>query len=418
MGELDMAELMRNAGEGELNLDELMRQAGLDGSEMDAAPASSVDDVDDAARYAEQRGSQPSAREGGTGANGRAYASHLAPEEPEPSAYGDEYDLEPPELEPEANVSQDNDEGSLGSSKGGLFALRLDKSTLSVLRRWTNFANGVLLLLLGPVTLAISAASLSFDKMVLAVYVSYAHARAHSARTRGAPVARRARHAWQRQPSFRVAQDVRARVRVCTLTVCVRCVRSPRAPAACSGWSCPRRNCASSQSRHGCAKTSNSCSRITDARPSYSCAARAREALALRPALPVTLGWVSAGPWRSSCARSLACVPAAIASPRATLAPPAARATCSGRLGASAWCLPCSRAPTARSTQSSQRSSRDSTEAEATPRLSARGACMLAWIEPLASCWRAYLRRVCEEAGGANRFDELGFRVMSKPRWQ
>jgi len=59
----------------------------------------------------------------------------------------------------------------LGASVGA-FGLRVDKATLSVLRRWTNFANGVLLTVLGPVMLAVSASQLSVDRMILSVYVT------------------------------------------------------------------------------------------------------------------------------------------------------------------------------------------------------------------------------------------------------
>ncbi|KAJ1618922.1 hypothetical protein T492DRAFT_1131109 [Pavlovales sp. CCMP2436] len=154
---IDVDELLRRVGDlegGELNLEELLRQAGsgegarADGSDAAAETsrrAPSYDDDDpDLAEY------EPPVRAAGRFRGGFGGNDDDEPEDP--------------------RAATDQDDG--GAEGGGTFGLRIDKATLSVLRRWTNFANGVLLILLGPITLAISAGSLQFDKMILSVYVS------------------------------------------------------------------------------------------------------------------------------------------------------------------------------------------------------------------------------------------------------
>jgi len=270
-----------------LDVDELLRRVDLDGGDLnlDDLLRPAADDTPDAAgAHGASRRAQPSDVPPGRAgvrheahASGRAEptsartargeqsaAAHRAPRDERAEEIDAEIDLS--DYEPQRGAAmrgfaldddddadadaagrsddgraRDDDDGEAdgatdgeGFSPGGTLSLRIDKTTLAILRRWTNFANGVLLMLLGPITLAISAGSLAFDKMILSIYVSYVHrckailpsdARgptAASARARASPPGAGARGAGS---------------------------------LACSS---PLRSCASSPSTRGCAQTFSS----------------------------------------------------------------------------------------------------------------------------------------------------------------
>lgn len=150
--------------------------------------------------------------------------------------------------------------GAADGGAAGAFALRIDRSTLTILSRWTNFANGVrartpahaeplpcgacsplapaqrrplpsapplrrapprhqvLLMLLGPIALAISASQLAFDKMVLAAYVRCGRARR---RTRARAPRAHARCARVERPPWPRAPPA-ARTRAAAALPCAR----------------------------------------------------------------------------------------------------------------------------------------------------------------------------------------------------
>jgi len=196
--DLDMDELLRQvqAQGGDINIDDLLRQAGAAAADAsdDVADASSASDSgDDEAKPLHEDLLRPAP--GGGGARRSPPTRKEAPSRT-PSSRGRAPDPSPeptpePEPEPELDLddigtwssdADDNSDDLLGSAGAGgyeededsspvNFGLRVDKATLSVLRRWTNFANGVLLILLGPITLAVSASQLSVDKMILSFYV-------------------------------------------------------------------------------------------------------------------------------------------------------------------------------------------------------------------------------------------------------
>ncbi|KAG8470917.1 hypothetical protein KFE25_009338 [Diacronema lutheri] len=208
-----------------LDVDELLRRVDLDGGDLnlDDLLRPAADDTPDAAgAHGASRRAQPSDVPPGRAgvrheahASGRAEptsartargeqsaAAHRAPRDERAEEIDAEIDLS--DYEPQRGAAmrgfaldddddadadaagrsddgraRDDDDGEAdgatdgeGFSPGGTLSLRIDKTTLAILRRWTNFANGVLLMLLGPITLAISAGSLAFDKMILSIYVS------------------------------------------------------------------------------------------------------------------------------------------------------------------------------------------------------------------------------------------------------
>jgi hypothetical protein len=125
-----------------------------------AKPAASFDgDLPDLSSFG-----IPSSRGGfGDNADARGGGEEYDDDDDGGSAYADS---------DEEGEGEEEEEEEEEASSSGSFRLRMDKSTLSVLRRWSNFANGVLLLVLGPITFAISAASFSVDKMILSLYIS------------------------------------------------------------------------------------------------------------------------------------------------------------------------------------------------------------------------------------------------------
>lgn len=213
-----MDELLRRVDleGGELDLDALLRQAGgsapegRGGGEAGGAPAPEGRARPSDAPAAGMRGERASSRQGEavparSRAEPRAGGGHTGDADQEERAHtrvrAEEQDLDLSEYEMPARATMgafgfgdaaeadsdepdgsDDDDDRLDdgsddgdaedAATGRTLSLRLDKTTLSILRRWTNFANGVLLMLLGPITLAISAGSLAFDKMILSVYVS------------------------------------------------------------------------------------------------------------------------------------------------------------------------------------------------------------------------------------------------------
>lgn len=218
--DFDMDELMRRVDtDGGVDLDELLRQASSsspdgrdDGEAGSGAPEARARPSDaqaggararqgayDASRAeaSRERAGRAEPRTGGAyggGADEVERARRRARDQAEPPPDVDLSDYETParatmggfgfggapDADPDEGDGSGDDDADEGDADeedfaaGSTLSLRLDKASLSVLRRWTNFANGVLLMLLGPVTLAISAGSLAFDKMILSVYVTCA----------------------------------------------------------------------------------------------------------------------------------------------------------------------------------------------------------------------------------------------------